>query len=155
MSITALFATAGATNSGLFPATGLTQEMAKIGQFPPVLGRRLRGRAPIGLLVAAGAAIVLAVGFNLTEIASIGSAVALIVFTLVTSGHLRIRGETGAQVAVLVLAVLTTVVVLLTFAFTTLLDEPATAVALVVILLLSISMDVGWKMTRRHRAVSP
>jgi len=155
MSITALFATAGATNSGLFPAAGLTQEMAKIGQFPPVLGRRLSGRAPVGLLVAAGAAIVLAVGFNLTEIASIGSAVALIVFTLVTSGHLRIRGETGAHVSLLVLAVSTTVLVLVTFALTTLVDEPATAVALVVILLLSISMDVGWKMARRHRAVSP
>jgi hypothetical protein len=40
----------------------------------------------------------------------------------------------------LVLAIVTTVLVLVTFAFTTLVDEPATAVALMVILLLSIGL---------------
>jgi amino acid transporter len=35
MSVTALFATAGATNSGLYPAEGLGEQMAKAGQLPP------------------------------------------------------------------------------------------------------------------------
>ena len=35
MSVTALFATAGATNAGLYPASGLCEEMASIRQFPP------------------------------------------------------------------------------------------------------------------------
>src|SRR6478736_959286 len=43
MTVTALFATAGATNAGLYPATGLCEEMASVGQFPPVMGRRLGG----------------------------------------------------------------------------------------------------------------
>jgi hypothetical protein len=34
MSVTALFATAGATNSGLYPAAGLCEHMASAGQFP-------------------------------------------------------------------------------------------------------------------------
>ena len=50
MSVTGLFATAGATNGGLYPAAGLSEQLAKEGQFPPVMGRRLRrpgaGRAP-------------------------------------------------------------------------------------------------------------
>jgi amino acid transporter len=149
MSVTALFATAGATNSGLYPAAGLCEEMASVGQFPPLLGRRVGGRAPVGLLVTAAIAIVLSVGFDLTAIASIGSAIALVVFTLVTAGHLRVYRETGARPSVLVLAILTTVVVLVTFALTTLVEEPATAVALVVILLLSIALDAGWKHTAR------
>jgi amino acid transporter len=155
MSVTALFATAGATNSGLYPAAGLCEQMASIGQFPPMLGRRFGGRAPAGVLVTAALAIVLAIGFDLTSIASIGSAVALVVFTLVTAGHLRVRTETGARAWLLVLAIVTTVVVLVTFAFTTLVDEPATAVALMVILLLSIALDVGWKRTRDARTGSP
>src|SRR3954465_755884 len=61
MTVTALFATAGATNSGLFPAAGLGDEMAAVGQFPPVMGSRVGGRAPVGILVTAGAAIVMAV----------------------------------------------------------------------------------------------
>ena len=60
MTVTALFATAGATNSGLYPAAGLAQEMATIGQFPPQMGHRVGGRAPMGILVTAAAAIVLA-----------------------------------------------------------------------------------------------
>jgi amino acid transporter len=155
MSVTALFATAGATNSGLYPAAGLCEQMASIGQFPPMLGRRFGDRAPAGVLVTAALAIVLAIGFDLTSIASIGSAVALVVFTLVTAGHLRVRTETGARAWVLVLAIVTTVVVLVTFAFTTLVDESATAVALIVILLLSIAGEVGWKRTRGARTGSP
>ena len=91
MTVTALFATAGATNSGLYPAAGLAEQMATVGQFPPAMGRRVGGRAPVGILVTAAAAIVLALFFDLNAIASIGSAVALVVFTLVTFGHLRIR----------------------------------------------------------------
>ena len=148
MTVTALFATAGATNSGLFPATGLSEEMARVGQFPPGLGRRAGGRAPVGILVTAAAAIVLAVFFDLNAIASIGSAVALVVFALVTFGHLRIRRETGARLWILLLAELTTVVVLVSFAFTTLVDEPGTAIALVCILVLSIVLDLVWKSRR-------
>jgi len=155
MSVTALFATAGATNSGLYPAAGLCEQMASSGQFPPLLGRRLASRIPVGLIVTAVVAIILAVGFDLTSIASIGSAIALVVFTLVTAGHLRVRAETGANTVLLALAIVSTVVVLLAFAFTTLVDEPATAVTLVAILLLSIALDVGWKLKRDAHLVSP
>ena len=154
MTVTALFATAGATNSGLFPAAGLAQEMATIGQFPPQMGHRVGGRAPMGILVTAAAAIVLAISMDLSAIASIGSAVALVVFTLVTFGHLRIRHETGARTWLLLLANLTTVVVLVAFALTTLVEEPGTAVALVAILLLGIVLDLGWKRRRSSARVS-
>jgi amino acid transporter len=118
MSVTALFATAGATNSGLYPTAGLCEHMASTGQFPPALGRRLRDRAPAGILLTAAVAIALSVGFALTAIASIGSAVALIVFALASAGHLRVRGETGGKTWLLVLAVGSAVIVLVTFAFT-------------------------------------
>jgi len=148
MTVTALFATAGATNSGLFPAAGLGNEMAAVGQFPPVMGRRLGGRAPMGIVVTTVGAIVLALFFDLNAIASIGSAVALVVFTLVTFGHLRIRRETGAKAGLLVLANVTTIVVLAAFATTTLADEPGTAVAFVVIVLLGVVLDLLWKRRR-------
>lgn len=154
MSVTALFATAGATNAGLYPAAGLCDQMASMGQLPPLLGRRFRDRVPAGLLVTALAAIVLSVGFDLSSIASLGSAVALIVFTLVTAGHLRVHRGTGARPWLLVVAIVSTVVVLATFAATTLVDEPATAVALVAILLLSVLLDLGWKRSRDRRAVA-
>ena len=52
-------------------------------------------------MTTAGIAIVLAVGFDLNAIASIGSAIALLVFTMVSVGHLRVRSQTGAATAML------------------------------------------------------
>ena len=152
MSVTALFATAGATNSGLFPAAGLGEQMAAVGQFPPVMGRRVGGRRSVGILVTVVIAIVLAVFFDLNSIASLGSAVALVVFTVVTLGHIRIRRETGARLWLLVLAELTTVVVLVAFAATTLVDEPGTAVAFVAIIVLGVVMDLVWKRRAGRRS---
>jgi amino acid transporter len=155
MTVTALFATAGATNAGLYPAAGLCEEMVAKGQFPPTLGHRWGGRAPAGLLLTAAIAIVLAAGFDLTAIASIGSAIALCVFAMIATAHLRVRDEKGASAWLLVLAVLSTVIVLATFALTTLVEEPATAIALLAILALSIAADATWKRTRdRGRAPS-
>ena len=148
MNVTALFSTAGATNAGLYPAGGLCTEMANIGQFPPQLGRNYGGRAPAGLLLTAAAAAGLAAGFDLSAIASIGSAIALLVFALVSIGHLRVHADTGAKAWVLWVAVLSTLAVLVTFVFTTLIHEPASLVTLVVIIAISVALDIAWKHSR-------
>ncbi len=148
MTVTALFATSGATNAGLYPAAGLCEGLASAGQFPPALGRRVGDRVPAGLIVTAAASIILAVFFDLNAIASIGSAIALVVFAMVTAGHMRVRHETGANPVVLMVAIVTTVVVLVSFAVTTLADEPATAATLVVILAFSVILDLVWKRAR-------
>jgi amino acid transporter len=150
MTVTALFATSGATNAGLYPATGLCEQMVATGQFPRPLARRYRDRAPAGLLLTAALSVVLAVGFDLNAIASIGSAVALVIFALVTAGHIRVRHETGAKLWLLALGVLTTLVVLVSFVFNTLLNEPKTATTLAVILALSTVADLLWKRSRAH-----
>ena len=152
MTITALFATAGATNAGLYPAVGLCDRLAETGQFPPLMARRVGGRVSSGLLIQAAICIVLAIGFKLDAIASIGSAVALLVFTLITVAHVRIRAETGANVVILIAAIAAAAVVLVTFVFTTLIHEPASMVALLVILVLSIALDYWWKRSRTSRA---
>jgi amino acid transporter len=151
MSVTALFATAGATNAGLYPAPGLSERLAETGQFPPLMARKLGGRASLGLLIEAGACLVLALVFKLDAIASIGSAVALLIFTLITAAHFRVRAETGARVAVLAVAIATAGGVLLTFVFTTLIHEPASMVTLLAILVLSAALDFGWKRVRGRR----
>jgi amino acid transporter len=154
MNVTALFSTAGATNAGLYPAGGLCTEMANIGQFPPQLGHNYGSRAPAGLLLTAAAAAVLAAGFDLSAIASIGSAIALLVFALVSIGHLRVHTDTGANAWVLWVAVLSTLAVLVTFVFTTLIHEPASLVTIVVILALSVALDIAWKHSRDTAKIS-
>lgn len=144
MAATALFATAGATNSGIYPAIGLCEDLAEKRQFPPVFGRSW-GRVPVGLAVMSGATLVLAMVFDLSAIASIGSAVALVVFTFVTLSHLRVRHETGARLWVLMVALLTLLATLFSFATTTLAEEPGTAAALILLLVLAVALDLWWK----------
>lgn len=152
MSVTALFATAGATNAGLYPAAGLSERLAETGQFPGLMARRIGGRASMGLLIQAAVCLILALLFNLDAIASIGSAVALLIFTLITVAHFRIRSETGASALLLATAIVAAGVVLLTFVFTTLIHEPASIITLLAILVLSIVLDFGWKRVHATRA---
>ena len=151
MAITALFATAGATNSGIYPTAGLSKDLAAKGQFPPVLGRNV-GRVSIALGFMMVATVFLTVFFDLSAIASLGSAVALLIFTLVSIAHLRVRHDTGARVMVLLLALVTTATTFAVFVSTTLKDEPATMTALVVILALAVALDLVWKRIAHRRA---
>ena len=82
----------------------------------------------------------------------IGSTVALVIFTLITAAHLRIRAETGASLPMLLLAIVAAGAVLVTFVFTTLIHEPASIATLLGILVLSVGLDYGWK---RNRPSSP
>ena len=152
MSVTGLFATAGATNSGIYPAAGLSAQLASQGQFPPFFGRSV-GRVSNGMLLMVALTMVLAVGFDLNAIANIGSAVALIIFSMVAIGHLRIRRQTGANVAMLGIGLVATAGTLAVFATTTLADDRASAIALIGTVILSIALDVWWKWTRhQHEA---
>jgi len=108
------------------------------------MGRRTVAGASVGLLVLAIAIVVLVVGYDLSAIASIGSAVALAIFCLVTIGHLRIRADTGARLGILVIALATAGIALITFVFTTLIQEPASIATLVAILVISIVLDLAF-----------
>ena len=150
MTITALFSTTGAVNAGLYPSIGMTQHLASVKQFPPVFSRSA-GRFPAGLLVMASLAIILVIGFNLNAIASIGSAVALLVFSTVSIGHFRLFRETGANIVVLVIGLIATLGTFVVFCTTTLVNEPATALALIVIIALAFIIDFGWKAVAKRR----
>jgi hypothetical protein len=115
------------------------------------MARRFGGRASAGLLLTSVIAIILAVGFDLNAIASIGSAIALVVFGLVSVGHVRVRRETGASLVMLLIGIAATGTVLVTFAVTTLVDEPRTLVAIVVVLALGAVLDFWWKRVRGPR----
>jgi hypothetical protein len=82
-----------------------------------------------------------------------GSAVALMIFALVTAAHLRVYRETGAKAWVLVLALAVIGITLLTFIVTTLADEPASIVTLLAILLLSVGLDAGWSRKRKRMEI--
>lgn len=141
MALAALLATSSSVNANLYAAGGITASLAKEGLFPAVFGRRGPRGASVGLLLSGGLVLVLANAFDLTAIASIGSAVALIIFMLVSLAAMRLRRETGTRAAIVITAMVMTVVVLVLFAVDTLRNEPWTFAWMVVVALLAVVLD--------------
>lgn len=156
ISIAAVFATTGAVNSQLYASIGATYSMAKDGQLPPrfSLKRRKRPAGSQGLVISALITIALAVLFDVSAIASIGSAVALAIFALITVAHLRMADETGASRTLLVLALLTTGVAIVLFLLYTLRTAPETFASLVVTIVLAWVVEGIWIRVRKRVAPS-
>ena len=154
MAVAALIATAGATNGTLFGSANLTASLAELGQFPPVLGPRSRLGKHGGLLVTAILALVLANFVDLSAIASVGSACSLVVFLLVGVAGYRLRSNTGASGAIVLLGIAGTAIVLGFFAVDTLRNAPETFTAIVAMTLLAVVLDTVWKRVRDRGAVS-
>ena len=74
------------------------------------------------------------------------------IFSTVTIGHFRLYKETGASIIVLVIALIATLGTLIVFCTTTLVNEPATALALLVVVALSVIVDLLWKRSRDRAA---
>jgi amino acid transporter len=156
ISISALFSTTGAINSQLYASIGATYTMAKDGTLPPVfsLKRRRRAGGTQGLVISALLILALALLFDVTAIASIGSAVALAIFALVTIAHLRMADETKASKPVLYLALFATSLAILLFAWYTLLTAPQTFAILVGTIILAWVVEAIWRWISKREVVA-
>ena len=145
ISIAALFATTGATNSQLYATIGASYAMAKDGHLPPIFAKQRPKGGTQGLIISAIFALIMANLFDLSAISSIGSAVALAIFALVTIAHLRMTEETKASKPVLYLALAATSLAIFLFAWYTLQTAPQTFVSLVVIIILAWVVEAIWR----------
>jgi amino acid transporter len=156
MAVAALFSTAGATNATLYASSNLTGMLAKERLFPPRfgmgprLGPRLGPKS--GLLVTAILVLVVANLVDLSAIASVGSAVALLIFLLVGAAGYRRRAETGSNPLIVLLAIAVTAIVLVFFAVDTARTAPETFVAIVGITALAVVLDTLWRRARGPEA---
>ena len=150
VAVTAMLSTAGAVNSSVYPLPGLLGSLAQQGVFPPFFGAT-KGRFPVSLLLTAALILAMVWLLDLSAIASLGSAVALLIFLAISIGHLRIRGETGASVVVLAIGALTVIVTLLGFIGTTLRDSPTSLVAFVGLAVAAVVVDAAWRAVRGRR----
>jgi amino acid transporter len=149
MAVAALLSTAGATNATLYASSNLTGMLAQEGLFPAFFGPGSRLGAKAGLYITAALVLVVANLVDLSAIASVGSAVALTIFLLVGAAGFRLREQTRSRTAIVVLALVMTAVVLVSFAIDTWRSAPETFVAIVAILVLAVILDWWSRGSRR------
>jgi amino acid transporter len=158
MAVAAMLSTAGATNATLYASSNLTGMLAKEGLFPPRfgfgprLGPRLGPKS--GLLITAAIVLVIANTVDLSAIASVGSAVALMIFLLVGAAGYRLRAETGSRTAIVLTAIAVNAVVLVAFGIDTLRNAPETFAAILAIAILAVVLDTLWKRVRGPEAAT-
>jgi len=152
MAIAALLATSSSVNANIYAAAGSTAKLAESGQFPPVFGQLARVGGTRGLVISVVLVLLLANLVDLTAIASLGSAVALLIFLITAVAALRLRRETGSNTAVILLGITLTALVLLIFSVQTLRTEPQTFIAIIGVLALAVVLDAVWAWVRGRRA---
>jgi amino acid transporter len=151
MAVAALLATFTSVNANIYAAVGSTSALAKTRQFPPVFGRAGRFGSTVGLTISALAVILLAVLADLSQIASLGSVVALVIFLMVALAGMRLRAETGSNAPIIGLAILSTSVVLVVFVIQTFQTAPETFTAMIIVLVLAAILEYAWSAMRERR----
>jgi amino acid transporter len=154
MALAALLATSSSVNANIYAAKGVTEKLSEIGQFPPFMAQVSPLRGTWGIVVSLGLVLVMALFFDLSAIASIGSAAALGLFLLLGIAAFGLRNETGSQPVIIALAVASTAIVLAIFVADTLDNDPDTFVAIVVIAALAVILELIMS-TRREEPVEP
>lgn len=141
MAVVALLSTAGCTNATLYASGNLTGQLAKTGLFPKSFGETSRLGRHAGLLITAGLVLIVANVVDLSAIASVGSAVSLMVFLLVGIAGWRRRADTHSNPIIILITIAVIAIVLGFFAVDTIQTAPETFTAIILLGGLAIGLD--------------
>lgn len=97
IAIAALLSTASAINATIYGAARLSYIIAKDGELPGVLERKVWNRPIAGLFITAGGTLVVANLVDLSSISTMGSAGFLLIFAAVNAANVRLADKTDSS----------------------------------------------------------
>jgi amino acid transporter len=97
IAIAALLSTASAINATLYGAARLSYIIAKDGELPAVLEKKIWNEPLTGLLLTAAVTLLVANFFNLSSISTMGSAGFLLIFAAVNLANVRMAAQTASH----------------------------------------------------------
>lgn len=141
ISISALLACAAAVNATIFAASNIAADVAKKRMVSSALGNNVLKTQMRALTVSSIGVIIFALLFPLAEIGQMASLAFLLVYAVVTFGHLRVYQQTGADPRILWCAIAINAALFMALFINTVKTAPASAIALVVALIASIAIE--------------
>jgi amino acid transporter len=150
IAIAALLSTVSAINATLYGASRLSYSIAKAGELPAVLKRKIWNRPLEGLVITSSLSLVLANVADLSSISTIGSAGFLLVFAAVNAANFALAKSTGARRALAGLGVLGCLTATGVLLWQTALRAPQTLWVFAGMLVLSVGIEAGYRLTRRR-----
>jgi len=147
----ALLSTASAINATLYGAARLSFTIAKEGELPEMLEKKVWNRPAEGLIITAGATLLIANLFDLSSISTMGSAGFLLIFAAVNGANLKLRKKTGSNVWVPAMGLLACGGALMVLLWQTYRTDPARLLTLVVMLVLAVTVEWLYRRFRRGK----
>ncbi len=97
VAVAAMLSTASAINATLYGTARLSYIIAKDGELPAVLEKKIWNRPLEGLLITSGATLVVANLVDLSNISTMGSMGFLLIFAAVNAAHAKLADQTGGK----------------------------------------------------------
>ena len=146
----AMLSTASAINATLYGAARLSYCIARDGELPAKLERKVWGQPVEGLLITAGLTLFVANTFDLTSISTLGSAGFLLIFAAVNTANALHARKTKSRAWISTVGAITCVAALGALVWQTATTAPAKLWVLVVMIALAVTIEGGYRLAERE-----
>jgi amino acid transporter len=149
IAIAAMLSTASAINATLYGAARLSYSIARDGELPATLERKVWGQPFEGLLITAGLTLLIANVFDLTSIATLGSAGFLLIFAAVNAANARHASHAGSRGWISVVGAVACLVALGALIWQTTTTSPTKLWILAAMLALALGIEGAYRLAKR------
>jgi amino acid transporter len=150
IAIAAMLSTASAINATLYGAARLSYSIARDGELPAILERKVWGQPVEGLLISAGLTLIVANAFDLTSIATLGSAGFLLIFAAVNAANARHAPHTHSRRWISAAGALACLLALGALVWQTAMTGPSKLWVLAAMLALAVLIEGTFRLAKRE-----
>jgi amino acid transporter len=154
IAIAAMLSTASAINATLYGAARLSFIIAREGELPKILQKKIWNKPILGLLITTGLTLFTANLFNLNSIATIGSSGFLLIFTSVNIANARMAKKTDSLNWLSWLGASTCFIALVALIWQTEIKSPLKLLILAAIIGISIGIETIFRIYRKRRSAA-
>ncbi len=155
ITIAALLSTASAINATVYGAARLSYIIAKDGELPESLERKVWNRPVEGLIITVGLTLITANLLDLTSISMMGSAGFLLIFAAVNGANAVLADKTGSRTWIPVLGVVLCLGALGSLIWETAKKNPSHLWILVAMLLLALVVETMYRSIKKRWLQTP
>lgn len=150
IAVAAMLSTASAINATLYGAARLSYCIARDGELPAALERKVWGEPVEGLLITAGLTLFVANWFDLTSISTLGSAGFLLIFAAVNAANALRAPATNSRAWISVAGAVACVAALGALVWQTSVTAPAKLWILVAMVALAVLIEGSYRLAERE-----